>query len=297
MSELLASVVVAVRDDERVRRLLASLVQQTMPPDQYEVIVVENGSMELPDVDGLADVVRYLHSPQANSAAARNLGLAAARGRYVLLTDADCVADAGWVAAHCGALATTGAASVGGTIRKYRSRTWVQRYATTIVNGQAVLSYLPALHLPYVAGANAGFDAAALRAVGGFDDDLQSGNDVDVCYKLGLRGGTVAVTPAAVVWHEDRATLAAHFRRFRFYAQFQVLLYAKYKHVSGKRLVLDHYPFTRTAQALSALPRALASLVHCDAVLALTAFLQVVEAAGVLVGEIEGAVRFRQLYL
>jgi glycosyltransferase involved in cell wall biosynthesis len=297
MSELLASVVVAVRNDERVRRLLASLIQQTMAANRYEVIVVENGSKELSDVDGLAGVVRYLHLSEANAAAARNTGLTAARGRYLLLTDADCVADTGWVAALCGALATTGATAVGGTIRKYRPVTWVQRYAVTVVNGQAALSYLPALHLPYVAGANAGFDAAALRAVGGFDNELRSGNDVDVCYKVGLHGGTVTVAPAAVVWHEDRATLAAHFRRFRFYAVFQVLLFAKYKHVSGKRLVLDRYPLTRTAQALGALPRALAGLLRRDAAPALTALLQVVEAAGVFVGEIEGAVRFRQLYI
>src|SRR5262249_9427070 len=158
-----------------------------------------------------------------------NLGLGAARGRYLLLTDADCVADPGWIAALCGALAETGAAAVGGAIRKHEPTTWVQRYAITVVDGQARVSYLPALDLPYVVGANGGFDAAALRAAGGFDEDLRSGNDVDACYKLGLAGCTVTVTSAAVVWHEDRAKLVEHFRRFRFYACYQVLLFAKYR--------------------------------------------------------------------
>jgi len=242
-------------------------------------------------------VVRYLHNPEANSAAARNLGLGAARGRYLLLTDADCVAKADWIDQMTAALAQGQAAAVGGVIGKYNPKTWTQQYAIAIVDGQTTLSYLPALHLPYVAGANAGFHTAELRKVGAFDEDLRSGNDVDICYKLGLRGCTVALAPAAVVWHEDRGTVAAHFRRFRFYAIYQVLLFAKYKHVSGKRFVFDRYPFARTFRALRSVPHAFVRLVRGDAGPASRAVLQVIEAAGVLTGEIEGAVRFRQFYL
>jgi glycosyltransferase involved in cell wall biosynthesis len=75
MTGLHASVVVAVHADPRARRLLHSLVRQTMPDARYEVIVVENGSSVLPDVDGMGGVVRYLHVSRPNSAAARNLGL------------------------------------------------------------------------------------------------------------------------------------------------------------------------------------------------------------------------------
>ena len=91
---LLASVVVAVRGDPRARRLLASLAAQTLPADCFEVIVVENGSTGLGDLDGAHGITRYVHRARANTAAARNAGLAAARGRYLLLTDADCIATA-----------------------------------------------------------------------------------------------------------------------------------------------------------------------------------------------------------
>jgi hypothetical protein len=56
---LLASVVVAVKGDGRVRRLLGRLLHQTVPADVYEVIVVENGSAQLADVAGLGDIVHY----------------------------------------------------------------------------------------------------------------------------------------------------------------------------------------------------------------------------------------------
>jgi glycosyltransferase involved in cell wall biosynthesis len=294
---LLASVVVAVKGDGRVRRLVDRLLHQTVPVDAYEVIVVENGSAVFADLDGLGARVRYLHVDEANSAAARNAGLAAARGRYLLLTDADCVPEVDWIEKMTDRLAVGNVIGVGGFIGKLNPRTWTQRYAITVVDGQRGLNYLPALHLPYVVGANAGFLTQAVRQAGGFDPELRSGNDVSLCYQLGLAGHRLGVAADAVVRHEDRASVAAHFRRFRFYAIYQVLLFAKYRHVSGRRAVLDTYPMRRAAGGLLAAPRGLLRLAAGDPGPLSRAVLQVVEAAGVLAGEIEGAARFRQLYL
>jgi glycosyltransferase involved in cell wall biosynthesis len=60
--------------------------------ESSEVIVVEDGSTGLADTDGAYGITRYAHLAQGNSAAARNAGLGLARGRFLLLTDADCVA-------------------------------------------------------------------------------------------------------------------------------------------------------------------------------------------------------------
>jgi len=297
VTDLLASVVIAVRRDARVRRLLASLASQTTPREAYEVIVVENGSAELADTDGAYGFTRYTHLDRPNSAAARNAGLRLARGRFLLLTDADCITRPSWIEQMTARLAGGDVAAAGGAIVKHQPRTWAQRHAITVVDGQRKLSYLPALHLPYVAGANAGFVTAALREAGGFDESLRSGNDVDVCYRLGLRGYRVGLAPGAVIEHDDRATVAAHFCRFYRYAVYQVLLYAKYKHISGKRYVLDAYPLCRAAGALTDLPGGTVRLLRGDPGPVSAMVLQLIEAAGVLCGDISGAIRFRQPYL
>ncbi|MDQ2874688.1 MAG: glycosyltransferase [Actinomycetota bacterium] len=294
---LLATVVVAVRGDQRARRLISSLAAQTLPRSAYEVIIAENGSRGLADTDGAHGIVRYAHLPQASTAAARNTGLRLARGRFLLLTDADCVARPGWIESMTAYLDSAGVSGAGGTIVKHQPRTWAQRHAITVVDGQQQLSYLPALHLPYVAGANAGFAASALREIGGFDERFRSGNDVDACYQLGLRGHRIGLAPGAVIEHDDRATVAAHFRRFHRYAVYQVLLYAKYRKVSGRRWVLDTYPFRRAAAAVAALPGGAACLLRGDPGPASRALLQLIEAAGVFCGDISGAIRFRQPYL
>jgi glycosyltransferase involved in cell wall biosynthesis len=294
---LLASIVLPVHADPRARRLLSALAAQTVPRGSYEVIVIENGSADLADADGAYGFTRYEHLDQANSAAARNTGLRLARGKYLLLTDADCVPRPDWIGCLTAALASGEHTVVGGAIVKHEPRTWVQRHAITIVGGQRSVSYLPALHLPYVAGANAGFITADLREAGGFDEDLKSGGDVDACYRLGLRGHRAGIAADAVVEHDDRPTVVAHFRRFYTYAVYQVLLYAKYKHVSGKRHVLDGYPLRRAAGAVRSAPACLMAALRGDPGPALQGLLQLIEAAAVLCGEVRGAVRFRQPYL
>jgi hypothetical protein len=62
----LASVVVPVKDDRRVHRLLDSLLGQTVPPGSYEIIVVENGSSCLAEAGaGAEGRIRYIHEDHA----------------------------------------------------------------------------------------------------------------------------------------------------------------------------------------------------------------------------------------
>jgi GT2 family glycosyltransferase len=291
------SVVVAVSRDNRVRRLLESLTAQSMPPSDLEVIVVENGSCDLADVAGLDPRIRYLHLPDANMAAARNAGLQAARGTYLLTTDADVVVAPDWAQQMVDALSVGPHGSVGGPIRKLAADTWVQAYAITIVDGQTELSYLPALPLPYVAGANAGYVTEALREVGGFDDRFHSGSDVDICYRMGLAGHSVGLAPLAIVFHDDRATLRSHFHRFRTYAIYQVLLFAVYRRISRRGWVVNAYPIKRLGAALAAVPAAAFALLRGEAAPAQRAVLQIVEAVGVWAGDIQGSIRYRQFYI
>jgi glycosyltransferase involved in cell wall biosynthesis len=92
--------VVVTKDRPReLARLLASLVSQTVRPD--EVLVVDNGSG--PDVAAAAVAfeaslpLRLVVEPEPGIPAARNRGIREARGDLVLFTDDDCEADPRWV--------------------------------------------------------------------------------------------------------------------------------------------------------------------------------------------------------
>lgn len=90
MSHVPVSCIVPVWNGERyLREALDSILAQTRPPD--EIVVVDDGS-----TDGSAEIIRSCGSrvrcvfqPNAGAAAARNRGVAAARGELLCFLDQD----------------------------------------------------------------------------------------------------------------------------------------------------------------------------------------------------------------
>lgn len=90
----------------RLPRMLAALRSQTLAPDRFEVIAVDDGSaddtaavLEREVAAGGLDLRVLGHDRPRGPAAARNAGWRAARGPAVLFTDDDCVPSPGWIEA------------------------------------------------------------------------------------------------------------------------------------------------------------------------------------------------------
>lgn len=106
---LVVSVIVPARNEsDRIRPCLDSILACDYPVEGREVIVVDDGS-----TDGTASIVRSRYAREiaegtlsvimmergAGKRSAIEAGVAAARGRYILTTDADCTVAPGWIAA------------------------------------------------------------------------------------------------------------------------------------------------------------------------------------------------------
>ena len=90
MHSPMISCIVPVFNGERyISEALDSILAQTYRP--LEILVVDDGSADGTGVvfAGYGAPVRYLPQPNAGQAAARNLGLSAARGEFVAFLDAD----------------------------------------------------------------------------------------------------------------------------------------------------------------------------------------------------------------
>src|SRR5215510_7368406 len=98
---MIFSVVVPFLNEENlIEKCIKSLLQQDFDQEKYELIFVDNGS-----IDDSTDIVRNYHNitllyePQQDPYLARNRGIRAAQGQFIVFTDADCVADRHWLAA------------------------------------------------------------------------------------------------------------------------------------------------------------------------------------------------------
>ncbi len=95
---LLCSVIVPVYNGSAtVERVLAALTRQTVAPEHYEIIVVDDGSQD--DTAGKvkswqarhpALQLHLIQQTNAGPAAARNHGAQVAHAPLLLFTDADC---------------------------------------------------------------------------------------------------------------------------------------------------------------------------------------------------------------
>ncbi len=202
---------IATKDRIRyLERALDSLRRQTGAPS-FEVVVVDNGSVDATK-DSVGEyarhfpAVRYVAVPQPNRGKARNRGVGAARGRYLLFCDDDVLLPERWIAAHAAAH---------------------DRGAERVVNG-------PILNVPssadrpkpkpasysraFLCTCNASLSKAAFLRAGGFDEtfDLYGWEDTELGVRLRLAGLRWKFAWEAYLWHvkpPEENTLAVESRK------------------------------------------------------------------------------------
>ncbi len=94
------SVIIPVHNEVLyLRRSIRALLAQDFPREDFEIIFIDNnstdGSFEL--LKSFEPQIRVLQEKKSGSYAARNLGIRAARGKYVAFTDADCEPSSDWL--------------------------------------------------------------------------------------------------------------------------------------------------------------------------------------------------------
>ncbi len=93
------SVIVPTHNEEsNIDNCIKSLLNQTYPTDKYEVLFVDNGSN-----DSTKSIIQsyglnpLIYTSKASSYAARNHGIAHAKGKIIAFTDGDCRVDKHWI--------------------------------------------------------------------------------------------------------------------------------------------------------------------------------------------------------
>jgi glycosyltransferase involved in cell wall biosynthesis len=195
----IVSVIVPVRNGERwVGGCLDALQSQSIPAGASEVIVVDNGSTD--GTRGLVEsypVTLIEERARRSPYAARNAGLAKARGTVVAFTDADCRPDPEWLARGTEPLLEDRADLVAGrvdfdfssscTIGELTDALWHLDVAAQVEKNRSAMT------------SNLFVTRSVVEALGPFDGSVRSGGDGHWTRRASDAGFRLLYVPEATV--------------------------------------------------------------------------------------------------
>lgn len=229
--DIFVSVIVpAYNSEATIDNCLISLLNQDYPVDKYEIIVVDDGSPDKTKDRIQKYPVSLFESVRLGPGAARNKGVSLAKGEMIFFLDADCEVKKDWISAHLGAYkkiknrqGITGC--LGGSIllpRKANSLIEICDYYSSWyeqprLNRESKYEYLPTT--------NFSVSKKVFDEVGGFDERLKCGEDVEFGARLRKSGYILEFEEGIEVFHYGRKRvrdyLYHHYQWGLFVAQFR----------------------------------------------------------------------------
>lgn len=182
--------VIPVRDDaERLRTCLASL-RAAAATTPHDLLVLDHGSRDRSAEVARDAGARVITREGGNVAALRNFGATATGAPLIAFIDADNEVAPGWLDAARAACAPAAVGMAGAAYHPPPQGTWVQRTYDA-------LRRHPAAEEPteWLGAGNMVVRREAFVAARGFDESLETCEDVDLCAKVAMAGWQVRAVP------------------------------------------------------------------------------------------------------
>jgi GT2 family glycosyltransferase len=242
-------IVPTFRRPAALARCLEALASQTIPRERFEVVVADDGS-EVPPRDVVAAFtdrlgITLVEAPHGGPAAARNAAVSRAHGRYLALTDDDCVPAPTWLAALERTLARHPDALVGGRVENALVENPMAAASQLLIS--YLYEYFTRLHSPqrFFTTNNVACSTSAFAEVGGFDVDslADTAEDRDLCDRWTRSGRPLVFDVDALVYHHHAFTLGAFLRCHFIYGQGAVHFHRARARRDGRRVRLEPFGF------------------------------------------------------
>lgn len=218
----LVSVVIPAYNCERyLARAITSALNQDYP--NLECIVIDDGSTDgtAQIIESFGDRIRPIFQSNKGASAARNMGIAAAQGKYIAFLDADDY----WL--------NTKTANQMGAFREVPDLVMVScdfEWKTATPSTEPVAFEGPAydarqlrvhrdleplLRDPYLGTPSVIVDAEAIRAIGGFNVSLPIAEDVDLYFRLCANNMYARLNQRLVCFQHSPGSLTKQLRGYR----------------------------------------------------------------------------------
>jgi glycosyltransferase involved in cell wall biosynthesis len=218
-------IIPAYNEEDYITKTLLSLSDLEVKQDwEIETIVVNGGS-----TDETAFIARkfgciVLDEPHKGIGFARQEGLRHATGEIIAFTDADTIVPKDWLVAHVQALHKPKVVFSYGTFRVFDGH-WPYYQYINYFQPHMLWFFHHFFSFPVAAGQNMAFWRNKAVAVGGFDENLEVFEDIDLAVKMEKIGKLVFLDKLIVYSSGRRAKEGwAFFKRmFDSYVQFFIL--------------------------------------------------------------------------
>jgi mycofactocin system glycosyltransferase len=236
------------------RACVGSLLALDYPADRLEIVIIDDAS-DPPLGEALAGMpVRLIRqATNTGQSGARNRAATEAHGDLVAFIDNDCLAEPGWLRALVPHFDDPTVGIVGG-------RVVAPRVTGPIAAFEAVRSPLdmgsyggevgPAEAVPYLPTCNLIVRREVLRSVGGFDQAMALGEDVDFVWRTGQAGWRAWYAPEGRVIHHHRIQLWSLLGRRADYGSSEADL--QRRHPAGRRVMVVPASVSALLAALAA---------------------------------------------
>jgi mycofactocin system glycosyltransferase len=253
---LAPSVAVIIPTRDRAAELdecLGALGSLDYPPDRLQVVVVDDRSDQPAAVARVArrqGALLLVNEDNKGPAWSRNRAAGAVQAEVLAFVDSDCVPSPGWLRELTPFFAWECVGAVGGRTVAYYDRSSLDRYeevSSPLDMGIDVRVEGPGAGTFYVPTCNLLVRRASFMDLGGLREDLRTGEDVDLCWRLRAGGQYLVYVPAGLVRHKHRGELGPMLRRRLAYGTSEAALYSLHK---DKRKRLPREPLPLATMAL-----------------------------------------------
>jgi glycosyltransferase involved in cell wall biosynthesis len=202
------TVVVPVYNDwNLVPGLLACFSVQSLGPEKFEMLFVDNGSAWIPDDLSFPSGARLLRCQTPGSYAARNEAIRNARGLLLAFTDADCRPGPQWLekGLECFERAAVPETIIAGRI-VVEPESWDHMTASEMHDVALGLPQARYVQKGIATTANLFVPSKVFANLGLFDQARFSGGDAELCRRAVRRGIALRYCEEAAVIHPARRT-------------------------------------------------------------------------------------------
>lgn len=237
MENIVFSIIIpAYNKADSLEQSLANLARQTMPDDEYEVIVVDDGSTDVTEVMVAAQetpyLIHYLKQRNQGASVARNTGVSLAKGKILFFLDADIWLNEDALAEHLRAHFANNRVLVAGRILPLVPNSiqvedlYYQRYFDFGPDART-------LHWRDVKTQALSMKKEHFFEIGPFDKDLRRGQDVEFGYRAVQKGFEIKYCPHAIGIHNHQLSFKARCETERRDHRYLAAFFQKYPELTN----------------------------------------------------------------